>query len=341
MRTIITILLGAIILLPSVIMAQSTQYLDQRNLSYQTVGEKAPQKVQIIISKCYDLSFSGLGQDAKKTLIDAIYDSSNNGYESALRFALGEICYDLKEYEGAKYQWNIIYAKYPQSEETEAIKIIFSEMNWNFEDWVTDQQFSHEYELSTLFWNSLRPEPRMNPTELIDPIMAVGYLQELYNRYPDESKRAIILYDLFQLFMGYNDNGFGYFHATEGGNDGPSMIYFKAIKTSRGELADLSLNLSKDVNDQMANFQKNAKVMFLSMANSISDSLNKLSIGKPYYIRTQFLIGVSFCGVRLFSSKLKVNKEALPYFQHVIDATNGEETNLYRLFALKWLSEAK
>lgn len=315
------------------------------------------QKVQALVSKCYDLTYSGLGEKAKDVLIDAIYDPTYAKDEAYIRFALGQICMDLKEVEGAKYQWNIVYSKYPEGEQAAQIKIFFKVLNWAFEGWVSDSKFSKEYELSSFFWNKKDPDPRMNATDLIDPIMALRYLQELYERYPDEDKRATILYDQFLLFMGYNANEFGYKQISEShGNfdNDPSLKYYKEIKTAKADTSDLipepDINMLRrgiySEDDQSENYEydfkpirRSAKSFFLSQAIAISESLRSLVVGNPLYVRTQFLIGVSLSGSMPYSSKLKVTPESKPFFENVVAATEGEETNFYRLFAMKWLSE--
>jgi hypothetical protein len=339
--------------------SQKLQHLQQNNITYQS-SSNAPSKFQNIVSKCYDLSYSGLGEKAKEMLIDAIYDPTYINDEAYIRFALGQICMDLKEEEGAKYQWNIVYSRYPGSEEAAQIKIFFKVLNWVFEGWVSDSKFSKEYEMSSLFWNKKDPEPGMNPTDLIDPIMALKYLQEIYQRYPDEDKRATILYDQFLLFMGYNTNNFGYEQVNESSGDfdnNPSLKYYKEIMIAQGDTSILkvkpNINIIKrsiyteysdDDSDEDYDFKAiriKAKRYFLSQAIAISDNFKALSIGNSFYIRTQFLIGVSLSGSKPYSSKLKMTPEARPYFENVVGATEGEETNLYRLFALKWLSETK
>lgn len=337
---------------------QNIQHLQQNNISYQS-STHTPSKIENLVSKCYDMAYSGLGEKAKELLIEAIYDPVNAKDEAYTRFSLGQICMDLKDEEGAKYQWNIVYSKYPGSEESAQIKLFFKALNWIFEGWISNSQFSREYELSSMLWNKKNPDPAMNSTELIDPIMALKYLQEIYQRYSDEDKRAIVLYDQFLLIMGYNTNGFGYEQISELHGDFEndlSLKYYREIMMAKGDTVNLNalpnINVIKrsiytDYSDEEPEegidykpLRIKAKSYFLSQAIAISDSLKELGIGKPFYVRTQYVLGVSLSGSKLYSSKIKVTSESKVFFENVIAATEGDETNLYRLFALKWLSDS-
>jgi hypothetical protein len=341
MRIIHILLLLLFWMIPAISFSQQLQHLDQRTISNSQIKTKRDLEAQAVASKCYDLAYSGLEQDAKTILIDAIYDSTYKEYESYLRFSLGQICFELNAIDCAKFQWNIISSKFPESEEAAAIRIIYGMFGWAIEDIVSDYKFSQEYELSTWFWNKSIPDFKTDPQEFVDPKLAVRYLQELYNRYDDENKRIIILNDLFLLFMGFNDNKFGYSHADEGGADNPSVEYYKFYKIAKGEGDDLALNLNITPQEREENIQKKAKTLLLSLANAVSDSFKTFKIGKAYYIRSQFLIGVTFCGSKWYSSKIKIVDNAIPYFQNVIKATEGEETNIFRLFAIKWVAKVK
>ena len=323
---------------PLILLAQETQRLDQRDTSSQLQMRKPLTKVQSLVQKCYDMALAGLGDDARKTLIEAIYDSTYKEDEPYLRFALGQVCYELKEYQGAKYQWNMIYAKFPDSEEAEAVRIIFGALDWAFENWGMDQKFWQEYNLSTLFWNATTPDLRFKPEDLIDPIMALNYLQELYLRYFDEMKRAVILYDQFLIIMGYNQNNFGFHNLSiddDKGIWGPSITYYKKVKA--GEV--IPLTLSREVAQDLIKKHK-PKEFYFHWAQVLSDSLMNIQAGIPYYTKTQFLLGVSRCESKFLSSEIKLKKEAVPFFQNVVKSTEGDESNIYRIFALKWLSEA-
>jgi hypothetical protein len=320
-------------------MAQEIQSLDQQAVQYQVMkGE--PTKTEGLVLKCYDLALSGLDKEAKKLIIEEIYDSTKKSEEPYLRFALGQICYELEEYEGAKYQWNIVYSKFPYSEEAEAVKIIFSALEWSFENWEMDQKFRQEYELSNLFWSRTKPDLRINLEELLDPVLALNYLQELYKRYSDETKRAILLYDQFMLIMGYNQNDLGYHNMGFVGNDqdswDTSTDFYKEIKAGKYKV----FLLSDDFVEKLIERNK-PREFYFSWASALSDSLNTLGCGRPYYVKTQFLLGISKCGSKIFSNKIKVKAEAKPFFQNIINATESDETNIYRLFAIKWLSEAQ
>jgi len=278
-----------------------------------------------LISKCLDLSSADLKTEAKTELINAIYDRNYKNDVSSLRYVLGQICFDNKEFNCAKEQWNIILADYPNSSEASLVKTIFGMLGWLYVDYYKDFEFMREYELSSYFWRPVDPDYRINPEELLDPVLAVSYLEYLLGKYEDHNKKAVILYDMFKLLMGYNNDVFGYHADCNCHPQEPCAKYYKNVIGY----------------DPLDNCAGQLKQFFFSKASAISDSLKNIDISNSYYINTQFLLGVSMCGNKLLSSKIKIKKEAVPYFEEVIKYTENQETNIYRIFAIKWLSELK
>jgi len=292
-----------------------------------------------LISKGYDLYNSGLINDAKSLLINAIYDPSFKSDETSLRFALGRICFDLREYQGAIYQWNLILSIYPNSVEAEDIRIIWDVMDWSNDSIWSDYNFDRQLNLSRLFWTPKQPQLHMDSTLLIDPIIALEYLNALYEKNIEDSKRVQILYDQFFLLMGYNRNYFGFSYVSaskDAYNWGFSTIYYNKIKNN--EIRPLLVS-----DDRLTNLleSKNLKEFYFNYAAIIADTLRGFKSGLPYYIRSQYLLGLASGGATTPLIDNRLNSKATPYFQNVINATEGDDTNPYRIFAKKWISRLK
>jgi hypothetical protein len=292
--------------------------------------EAEDQRVARLIERSYDLAYSGLFDESKIELINALHNEEFKDFEPPIRFALGQICYEQELLEGAKYQWGIIVNEFPDSEEAHTIKNLYNVLDWVADKLIVDQVFWEQYEFSKIFWHSTTPDLKMDIKELYDPVMALKYLEELEKRYEQGSKKALILYDIFLLVMGYNNDKFG-FHNLSG-------FSFKADNPITAYYIDI-LNENSDVIGDVASNREWIKYYLFKKSESISDKFNKIEGGYHYYVGTQFLLAVSRSGTQFLSSKIRLKPESKPYLQKVMDATEGDETNIYRLFALKWLSE--
>lgn len=288
-------------------------------------------EVAELISTSYDLSYSGLDKEAKTKIIEAIHNKHYADYEAPLRFALGQLCYFNEQFDGAAYQWIIVSQKYPESEEALVIKMILNLSDFTIKQEINDILFLEEYDLSKYMWNPKRPNTRIDLQELNDPLLAIEYLYYMLHKYDDCGKSSIILYDLFLLFMGYNDNGFGY-HNIQGYSRASSSISFEYFKQNRKAVSDGKISI-EDSDDISVSVLKN---FLFEEAKAISDTLKSMSCASYYYIRTQFLLGVSLSGTKLFSSKIDLKPESKPYLENIVFATEGDPTNIYRIFAIKW-----
>jgi tetratricopeptide (TPR) repeat protein len=290
---------------------------------YRQADGQTTTNVAEMISRSYDYAHSGLYNEAKIPLIDALHNFVYINQKTPLRFALGQICFLSDRYDGAVYQWNKILEEDPNSDEAQNINMLYDVLGYALGKQEADIFFIKEYSLSALLWDKVEPDPRIDLKKLIDPILALEYLQHLSKRYPNGIKRAILLYDQFLLLMGYNDNDFGYLNTSPTSPSDPSETakkYYKAAGFTHKPTAD------------------NVKAYFWTSAKAIADSMNTIDGGGRYYVRAQFQLAVSQCGYKLFSNDIKIVPEAWPYLQKVVDATRGDETNLYRIFAIKWLA---
>jgi hypothetical protein len=262
------------------------------------------------ISIAIDYAKSGLSEKGKEILLPLMYDGIDDSLNAKIRYSLGVICFDEQDYNCVRYHWQRIILDYPNSPEAEIIKEIvsISKFLWDSASIATafDFQFEHEYRTSRLFWSIDSPDYKMNEKELRNPQLALEYIQFLINKYPDDNrKKAILLYDKFLIYAGYNNEGFGF----------------------------------KNVNPQPDLSDKKEKKEFYEKCMAISDSLALIDKSGDYYIDSQFLLGLMASSKRFLSAEIKVNTESAKFFENVMNATKGQNTNLYRIFASLWLKK--
>ena len=56
-------------------------------------------------------------------------------------------------------------------------------------------------------------------------------------------------------------------------------------------------------------------------------------------VQAYYLWAVKRSGSKILSGKVKVNKYSKPYFEKVIELTENNQNNIYRIFSQHWLSK--
>ena len=56
-------------------------------------------------------------------------------------------------------------------------------------------------------------------------------------------------------------------------------------------------------------------------------------------VQVYYLWGVKKSGSKLFSGRVKVNKDSKPLFKKVIELTENNPNNIYRIFSEHWLNQ--
>ncbi|RKX21368.1 MAG: hypothetical protein DRP45_12395 [Candidatus Zixiibacteriota bacterium] len=259
------------------------------------------------IALATDYAMSGLHEEAKQVLIPLLHDSLEVNLDPRIRYILGSICLFEEENIGcADYHWNRVLIETPNAPVADAIRDIKRAHDFfhsaTIRRWTEDILFDDEVSTFFRFWTYKPPDWKMKWDDLKDARVALGYLGILLTRHPQDDKRAHLLWYKFLLHAGYNEEGFGYMHRPQ-------------VK------------------------EYNKENRHLLVCEAISDSLHQIPTTEDYYVRTQFLMGVMTSGSKFLSSKLKVNKKSAKYFEQVIECTEGQITNPYRIFASMWLRE--
>lgn len=173
-------------------------------------SDSTNQKIQMAI----DYAKSGLREDAKKMLINLIYEQRDGNKIANIRFALGSICFEEENYDCSNYHWSKVLLEYPNSAEAQAIQDILS--NYEFFSSIIvhgmsqDFAFLQELQTSRRFWTYKPLDYKMDWKALKDSALALAYLNSLLEKYSgDDTKRAILLFDKFLIFAGCNEEGLG------------------------------------------------------------------------------------------------------------------------------------
>lgn len=260
------------------------------------------------INKAIDYAKSGLVEEAKTRLIDLSYEETDSTYHPRIWYVLGSICFEQENYDGAYFHWGKVQKLAPNSPEADAIRDIkasheFFATSWS-EKTVADLQFINEWQMSRRLWSYEAADWKMNWNEIQDIALAQDFLDVLLGKYTTGDKRALLLFDKFLIFAGYNSDKFGFSHMS---------------------ITDAENRPTRD--------------SLLAVCEAISDTLHLIDGANFLYVRSQFLLGILNSPAAFLSSKLRLNNMSVPYFENVMAATSGEMANPYRIFASLWLRD--
>ena len=59
----------------------------------------------------------------------------------------------------------------------------------------------------------------------------------------------------------------------------------------------------------------------------------------PKLVQCYYLWAIRRSNSKMFSGKVKVNKNSKPYFEKVIKLTENDQNNIYRIFSQHWLNK--
>ena len=137
---------------------------------------------------------------------------------------------------------------------------------------------------------------------------AVRFYQQLIEKYDDPNKKFNFLSSLFLLYAGYNGSDFGYKNSIE---------YEKAAISDKASEKEI--------------------IEILSQMESYVDGENDINF--TTLVQFYYLWGVRRSNSKIFSGKVKVNKKSKPFFEKVIELTENNKNNIYRIFSEHWLSK--
>lgn len=272
------------------------------------------ESIKNTINKAIDYGKSGLSENAKELLIEALYQDKDSLYHPRIRYILGSICFEMEDIDCAQYHWSIVTKNFPNSNEALAIFDLMQTYDFLQSTWAENLYenltFSQELDISRKFWTLELPDWKMNWSDIKDWNNAIQYLNVLINKYKDDpDKKSILLFDKFLLFAGYNKEGLGYKHTHI------AKSYYKSDKE-----------------------KKEGEVYFLDSCEVISYELRNLT-NNTYYLRSQFLLGVMTSGTKFLSSEIVLNDYSVKYFKEVASITKNDLSNPYNIFASIWLDE--
>ena len=280
---------------------------------YSQSQDKIPPDIQQKINKAKDYYDISLFMESKKLLIELLHSEDGKKYEVEIRYHLGLASFYEEKYNSASNQWSQIIKKYPTSERAKQLNRIRSRKFREFSENETirdeDFEFSDDDKTARLFWQPIPLNEKLFFGDLQNAETAVRFYEELIKKYDDPSKKFNFLSYLFLIYSGYNGSFYGYKNGD--------------IESGKSNISD------KDS-------EKKVIGILSQMENFVGgeDDLNYSTLVQAYY-----LWAVRRSGSKVFSGKVKVNKNSKPYFEKVIKLTENNQNNIYRIFSQHWLSK--
>jgi len=273
--------------------------------------ENIPAEIKEEIDKGIDHYNLALYEDSKRIFLDILYSDEGKKYEAEIRFHIGLALFYEEKPELAFIQWKQIIKKYPTSERAKLLNRYISNRFREFSEDETirdeDFAFSQDDKTGRLFWKSIPLNAKFFFDDLQDGETAVKFYEGLIKKYDDPNKKLNFLYYLFLIYAGYNGSYYGYENTdTESGE--------KNISDKDSEKKVI------EILSQMENF--------VASENDPNHSI---------LVQCYYLWGVRKSGSKLFSGRVRVNKHSKPYFEKVIELTENEQNNIYRIFSQHWL----
>jgi len=278
---------------------------------YSQSQEKIPANIQQKINKAKDYYDISLFMESKKLLVELLHSEDGKNYEAEIRFHMGLASYYEGKYDSATNQWSQIIKKYPTSKRAKQLNRsnsrTFKEFSENQAIRDEDFEFSDDEKTGRLFWQPIPLNEKLFFGELQNGETAVRFYEELIKKYDDPSKKFNFLSYLFLINSGYNGSFYGY---KNGDNEsGKKNISDKDSEKKVIEILSQMENIVGDENDG-----------------------NYSTLVQAYY-----LWAVKRSGSKILSGKVKVNKYSKPYFEKVIELTENNQNNIYRIFSQHWL----
>jgi len=296
-----------IILVPLVLIGQTN------NLS-PTVQEKINQA-----KDCYDVS---LFEKSKIILIELLHSEEGKNNEAEIRYHLGLASYYEGNINDARIQWNQVIRKYPTHERSRQLNRIMSnyisstEENEMFKE--EEFEFGDDLKQVFRFWTPIPLNEKLFWGDLKDPQTAIDYYNKLIEKYDDPKKKFQLLYYKCLLYAGINANDFGY----------------KNLNVD----TDFGIKTQEKNNPNDFQSGQNVQNILKQMEEQVTDETDQ-NYGK--LIQAYYLWAIKTSDSEFFTGKVKVNKLSKPYFEKVIEMSEGDQNNIYRTFSQHWLNNKK
>ena len=274
------------------------------------------ENIQNIINQAKDYYDVSLFDDSKSILLKLLHSNEGKPFEAEIRYHLGLACWYSDNYSDAKIQWNKVITKFPTNKRSQELNRVFSNLTQSIDSthYFREEEFEYGNDLQTgfLLWSPTYVNKKLLWSELKDAGRATTYYWGLIEKYDDPKKKFQFLYYLFLLESGYNSNHYGYGTAPLG--SGPQTIDSR----KRHHLISMH-NLLREMKAQITD-------------ESIDPNFSTL-------VQAYYVAGVKVSGSSFLMGSVKVNEDSKFFFEKVIEFTNDNEHNIYRIFSQHWLKK--
>ena len=279
-----------------------------------------PPSVQEKINQAKDYYDVSLYEDSKKLLLELLHSEEGKNDEAEIRYHLGLASYYQGNYSNAFIQWKQVIRKDPTHKRSRQLirmmanYISSSEENEMFRE--EEFEYGDDLRQAFRFWTPIPLNEKLFWGELKDPQTAIDYYNKLIEKYDDPKKKFQLLYYKCLLYAGINANDFGYKNLNVDTDFG--------IKTQE-----------KNIPNDFQSGQ-NVQNILKQMEEQVTDETDQ-NYGK--LIQAYYLWAIKTSDSEFFTGKVKVNKLSKPYFEKVIEMSEGDQNNIYRTFSQHWLNK--
>jgi len=271
------------------------------------------------LQRAVDYYNVSLFEDSKRMLIDLLYSDAGRNHEAEIRYHLGVLSFYEGNVENALIQWKKLINEFPSYSRSKEISRLLGNYLSDKEgdELYREENFEYSQDLkqARLFWTPIYPNRKLFWGDLKDPEEAGKYYTRLIKKYDDPKKKFTFTYYKFLLLAGFNSDFYGYKNELGGKHE--------------------------EVATKLAQLRQNAfKTSCVELLNQLEELVtDERDVNYSLLVQANYLWAIRLSGSKLFSGKVKINEESKPYFNKVIELTEGQPNNIYRTFSKHWLNK--
>jgi len=251
----------------------------------------------------YDYAMSGMAEEAKKILIPLLHDGIDEEADPDIRLILATTCLFLEENETCTaHHWDRITADAPNSAAADQVRQMRPLLYFNLEElpWLTHRDALYRVEIETA----------RKLWSFKAPSWWISWKQV------DSAKFALQF--LAHLEDKYEDEP-----------DKLADILYQRF------LIELGFNSHKY---GLLSEPSNERELY-KKPDEISERFLSIPGAEFLYVQTQFMLGIAHAEGKYTGRVMHLSEESLPYFERVLDATEGQITDPFRIFSLIWMKQ--
>jgi len=163
------------------------------------------------VQKAEMLNKHGLKNEAKKELIDLIFEKSNSNSKASAYYMLGSMAFDENKISVALNSWQTLVEKYPESKQAQLVKDRISELAEIVGE-SAEEQINNAVALSYLrhgdFWSRGKKERFTIDSSWIPNVeTAIKWYDKVITEFPGTAASRIAYQDKMRTLLGWKESG--------------------------------------------------------------------------------------------------------------------------------------